>query len=342
MNGEYMAFDDVKYVEDFPATFQLDEPQHILEDVIGIRGIKLIDSIMLVGTSETIGLWKFYSLPSYRFLGKFLNQGNGPTEYLFPPYPSQSTFIYGDSSLVAYIRDSQRGYVISMDITESIKNQKFEYTKLDINIPNFVLVSTTIDSNTFIAKEITDDFTQQIRYVIEDGAKDTLDIFSALNEARVSPGEDHNILATTIDYSHSKQLVLEMSVMLNYLNLYNLDGSFAKTICYGDKIMSIKDVEQVAKFDRIETFCGSAIFDNFFGVMWGGNTKLEEQMMTGKPRSILLFDWEGNPLAEIKLKDKYATSFDIDLINGKLYTASYLSDELLCYDVADILAKLKL
>jgi hypothetical protein len=338
-----MAFDDVWYVEEFPTTFQLDEPERIFEeDIIGIRDVKVIDSIMIVATAETIGMWKFYSLPTYHYLGKFLNQGNGPTEYLFPPFLSHSTFVYKDSSLTAYIRDNQRGNVISMDIGKSIKNQKLEYTKLDVNIPNLVLVSTTIDSNKFIAKEISDDFTQQVRYVINGGVKDTLEIFSALNGARVSPGESHSTLAGAIAYSHSKQLILEMPAMLNYLNLYNLDGSFTKTICYGDKMMSIEGVEQVVEFDRIQTFRGYALFDDFFGVMWGGNTTLEEQEMIGKPRSILLFDWEGNPLAEIKLKDKYATSFDIDLINGKLYTSSYHSDELLCYDVGDILAALKL
>jgi hypothetical protein len=342
MKGEYMAFDDVRYVEEFPTTFQLDEPQHILEDVIGVMDIKVIDSIMLVATSEVIGMWKFYSLPTYRYLGKFLNQGNGPTEFLFTPFLSHSTFICEDFSLTAYIRDNQRGDVISMDIGKSIKNQKLEYTKLDINIPNSVLVSTTIDNNKFFIKEISNDFTQQVRYVIDGGVKDTLEIFSALNGARVSPGEDHNILAGAIAYSHSKQLILEMPAMLNYLNLYNLDGSFTKTICYGDKMMSIGGIEQVMEFDRIQTFRGYALFDNFFGVMWGGNTELEEQKMIGKPRSILLFDWEGNPLAEIKINDKYATSFDIDLINGRLYTSSYHSDELLCYDVTDVLAALKL
>ena len=54
---------------------------------------------------------------------------------------------------------------------------------------------------------------------------------------------------------------------------------------------------------------------------------------------IRLFDWEGNPLAEIKL-NRFITSFDMDLRNGYLYTMDHQTDEFYQYDIQNILVNI--
>ncbi len=52
---------------------------------------------------------------------------------------------------------------------------------------------------------------------------------------------------------------------------------------------------------------------------------------------IQLFDWNGNPLAEILL-DRQATSFDIDFVNGNLYILDGQTEEFYRYDIGNLLA----
>jgi hypothetical protein len=54
---------------------------------------------------------------------------------------------------------------------------------------------------------------------------------------------------------------------------------------------------------------------------------------------ILLFDWNGEPLAELRLND-FITAFDIDFINGHLYTLDLDTDVFCRYDIRDMPEKL--
>ena len=54
---------------------------------------------------------------------------------------------------------------------------------------------------------------------------------------------------------------------------------------------------------------------------------------------IFLFDWNGEPLAQLNLND-FATAFDIDLINGYLYTLDWRTEAFYKYDIREIIGKL--
>lgn len=52
--------------------------------------------------------------------------------------------------------------------------------------------------------------------------------------------------------------------------------------------------------------------------------------------SLLMFDWNGSPLAKLDL-NRFITSFDMDVANGTLYTFDTYTDELRKYDIGYIL-----
>ena len=151
--------------------------------------------------------------------------------------------------------------------------------------------------------------------------------------------EDINIISTIAKMNHENGLIVEMPIGLNYINLYSLDGSSAKTLCIGDEPDDISEVENQDFADRIYTYSDLCVFKNFWGVVAIGEDMKTFQMSRKKHPSILLFDWEGNPLAELKA-DRFMTGFDIDLTNGTLYTFDVYTDEMFRYDIRHILREL--
>jgi len=53
----------------------------------------------------------------------------------------------------------------------------------------------------------------------------------------------------------------------------------------------------------------------------------------------LLFDWEGRPLAELKLT-RFVNSFDIDMVNKTLYVFDVYNDKMFAYDLSAVLNKI--
>lgn len=75
------------------------------------------------------------------------------------------------------------------------------------------------------------------------------------------------------------------------------------------------------------------VFDNFFWVVKIDDEEAAYQQKKTKLPSILLFNLDGRPLAEIEMKHQI-TSFDIDIQNGILYTFDSNTEEFLKYDMS--------
>lgn len=103
-----------------------------------------------------------------------------------------------------------------------------------------------------------------------------------------------------------------------------------------DNIENIQDRE---KKDRIYTFTDLRLFSKFWGAVFVNEDKMTYQTERKKLPVIMLFDWQGEPLAELKL-NHFITMFDIDFRNGNLYALDIYTDVLYKYNISDILKKL--
>ena len=342
-SSNYMVLDDIKYVTEFPQIFLLQNKVEANTNIIGIRGFAIHDSIMILSTGNKDGFWSFVSLPDYNYCGNFLTTGQGPFEFLFPLFAEKAMLYKENNQLYAYMYDMQKGEVLKMNVDESIKTKKLHlFKKASINpfLSNFVM----IDSAKFFCKEIYNNGTviQQLRYILDSGTKIIPDVLQKLNQSSIKENEDLNILTTITKFNADKNLIVEAPVYLNYINIYSLDenGSLRKTICVGNKLNNIGEIQDKREWDRIQTYEDLRIFTDFWGVLLIGEDRKTYQTGRKKLPSIILFDWQGEPLARLNL-DHFITSFDIDFTNGHLYTLDVLSDEFYKYDINDILVKLK-
>lgn len=336
-----MGFDDIVYVTGFPETYTLQDWKVPNVDIIGLRNFAIKDSLLILNSTKSKGIWSLYELPDYTFFGSFLDRGEGPLEFMYgPSIKTNAKVVREGEQVLAYLYDFQKGRLLKFNISKSIASKELHLTILKDDLPPFMFNFKMIDHNKFFIKEISNANTQQLRSILQNDEKISLPIFTKLNQASIAPGEDPNILSTMTELSDHKNKLVEMPIGLNYINLYSLDGIFAKTICIGKELSDISEIQRESRWERMYTFADICVFDDFFGVVFIDQAKAIYQTERIKLPSILLFDWEGNPLAELNLEN-HITSFDIDFINQELYTLDLHSDQFFKYDISEVLAKLK-
>jgi len=337
-----MILDDVRYVGTFPQTFSLQNAIEVdLEsiDVIGVGNFCVYDSLIIFFTTNKEGFLSFVSLPDYKFIGKFLTMGQGPYEFVYAPSLAKTTFFREKEDLMGAVYQYYQGKLYQINIDESIKNRQLSINTINDNLPKFLFDFAMIDSTTFFCREISDAETKQIRYLLVDNKKITPAWFEQLNQASIRKGEDFNILSTIIKYNSERNMIVESPVGLNYINLYSIDGAFGKTICIGDRLDHIGKIQNKMRWNRIDTFTDPRLFCDFWGVIYINEDMRTYQIKRERLPEILLFDWSGKPLAKLNL-NAFITSFDIDFINGYLYTLDAPSDRFCKYDIRAILEQL--
>lgn len=338
---DYMIFDEVKYVEDFPITTTLSDAEDTGFDIIGLNNFHIIDSVLFVSAKEREGFWQFYSMKNKQLMGKMLTTGQGPNEFFFPIYDDNTFSIEcNEDKLYAMIFDNQHGCVYKLDIYSTLKGEDLDISVIFKELSNSVFWCKTIDEQTFFCRQLSNGAKRQLRYVQKDGEKEVPEVLEKLNQAMVSDvsnGIDQNIISSMIQKQGNR--FLESMPYLNYINIYSLDGKLCKTICIGDELYSISSVQAKADALRKNVFTSERVFDKFFGVAFYDHTWMEWELGTANSSQIQLFNWEGRPLVAINI-DRIASAFDIDFKEGYLYVLSARTDEFVKYDISDLLKQL--
>ncbi|MFN3802296.1 BF3164 family lipoprotein [Belliella pelovolcani] len=338
--GVYMSFDNVEYVSDFPKDVMLNDGRTIDVNNIGLSDFKIINDFLVIEKVGSNLWWEIYELPSYKSKGEFLKRGVGPEEFIqSPSLTYMNSIISSNDTLIAYLYDFQKGRVFKFDINQSIFNEVQIMDQLDVSLPPFLPAFERVKSDTYFIRQIENQSTQQNRYLINNGQRITVPELDKLNEAKINEGEDFNIISAMNVYNQKRGIMVEMPIWLNNINIYNLDGGLSKSICVGKKLSDISLIQDQPAKDRVYTFADLRVYDDYFGVVFINEESITYEVERKKLPSILVFDWEGNPIIKIQT-GKYFTSFDIDFRNNELYTLDYRSDEFLKYDLKEVFSKL--
>ncbi|MDP2043226.1 MAG: BF3164 family lipoprotein [Algoriphagus sp.] len=333
----FMAFDQIVNITEFPKTYHLVDKSKPEIDIIGIRNFAIYDSTLIIYTTRNDGIWTILSLPNYNDLGKYLKIGEGPLEFMqSPSVASNNSIIRENNQLIAYLYDFEKGRILKFDIDKSVEQRTLDLEVLNDSILPFLFNFAMIDSTTFFIKKFEYSPSRQIRQIYKNGTLAIPKFMELLNNSSLMEGEDINILSTITKYSNINKKIVEMPVGLNYLNIYSLDGSFSKSICIGNNPFNINTIQRTNMWNRTRTFDGLRVFKNYFAVIHINEKEINYQMNRKKFPSILVFDWDGNPLMELKM-ESHITSFDIDFINKELYTFDVHSDEFYKYDISNIM-----
>lgn len=334
---DYMILDEVVFVNKFPHSAQLNDPERINTEIPGGLDFVIRDTLIIFSTEKPDAMWEFFSLPDFKYLGGYLRKGNGPTEFLQTRWLYKVMFSEKDGQLFSSIYDFDKGRILEMNITNTLAKNESDISIVGGLLPELLLGFVILDDTTFFCRELTDLRTQQNRFLLKNGIRSVPNSFAKMNRAHIAPDEDFNILSSITAYDRNSSRIVEAPVKLNYINIYSLDGNFGKTVCVEEKIDNISEIQLLDRRERRNTFGSVRVYDNMFGVRWNGDNDVSQEDALSK---IMFFDMDGKPLLELK-PDRPFTTFDIDFKRGHLYTHSYQTEDLYKYDIGKYLGELK-
>lgn len=309
-SGKQIVIDSTEFIKEFPSTISTEIGDNYKIDEIGINSLKFIDSLLIVGHFDH---WSIYSADGKTKYGDCLKLGKGPEEFNILPPSASALFKNSNDSLYAYVEDHKKKRIMKFNITEFIKtgNQKIsvslESKQLNNELWNVTPISETEALLTIPNKEF-DGFNRRI--LLKDSLIN-LSITEELDALSVEKGEeDINLLSKVLRYNQKSEKIVEAMLSLNQINLYSKDGKWGKTICVGDDLDNLTDIEKTPQPDRKYTYTTVSTWDWGFGAVYTGQKESDWQKDEKCDSEIQFFDWNGKPLFKINLNESIVT-FDI-------------------------------
>ena len=237
------------------------------------------------------------------------------------------------------VHSDNKGNLLSWCPDDLYEEDYPDIEMLTDSVPVNSFYTLYVNDSTFICRNVSADASGQERYLLASGRRETTGAMDKLNSLSIpvkGDGYMFNILSSFSRYNKDRDVVVEASLMLNTIYLYSLDRQFERTICYGSRVDNINDVFQKGLTGLRETFTRLTIYDDFFAVMYDGGKMYEELNFLKSNPEILVFDWNGNPVAKLDLPFP-ADVFDIDVSSGTLYTLDREREIIRKYDIFDVI-----
>lgn len=327
-----MAFDEVEYVKNFPHKVVLSNPVPLKIGEYGVNSMRIVDGKLILCTKTSSHFWKVVNLDTEKVECSFLDLGNSKEEFVFPPsVNSFANFYHQHDSLYVDAFDNQKGRLLTFNIQEILKENKTSLKGLYMGLSNNVFTLVRLSDGKYYLKTVEHGATQLIRS-IKDITKESEQIpkvFDKLNSISIKNGKDITFFSTMNAVGDNDRMV-EAPLRLNYINIYQLDGSFHKTICMEDEMTDIGECLSLPIGEQKKTFSSLKVYGSFFGVLFLNEDLKTYQTGSSKIPRLMFFNLDGKPLVEVTLDRNYQ-HFDVDIDKGYIYMIDGKTDELLKY-----------
>ena len=217
-NISLAVFENVKSVREFPCSSTLENGEDLNFVPAGALDIAIIgDTIIFSVPSE-----KFiyaYDIADGTCLGSFLRRGNGPYEFLNPPF--MQDLVISDGIVGIY---DPEGHFYDFDLEQSI-NQSVPKVIKDIEkLPRELKSCFRIDDSSYYCRRLRSDEKGQQRFLWSRGNETYNGSIEALNEILLEgkgDGYRHNLLSSIAAYNKEKDIVVEAAIYQDVINIYS-------------------------------------------------------------------------------------------------------------------------
>lgn len=345
-----LAFADVVYVEDeYPVTWELAQGDTLALPVLGVSDFVIKDSLLIVSNNDNAGRVTVLSLDGGTVYGKFLRMGRGPGEIVSFNGVSSVQFSYKEDGHLTACWTDYAGNLMEWDVTASIENGRTELASRSLELQDspWLLSAVPLDGQDYLIVHAGADRSSINRFILtSDWERRTTPPLDRLNSATVKAEPESgsgrvvgsgdmvsfsvpgfNLINGSHAYESSRGLIVEAERTLNTMNIFSVDGTFARTVCiYGDKV---DDVSSVENYSDARLALRPKAYPDFISVLhWLREPEVKQY--------VRLFSYEGEPLAEIPLPEG-GIFYDMDIPGGCLYVLISGQELLIRYDVSGLL-----
>lgn len=327
----------------FPRSYEISSGEFVDVGMMGILSFRIIDTLLLVSSSDLGGFRTIISLPNKINYGSYLKVGNGPQEFINRISLNESAFFVANDNLYEILYDGQRGKLYHFDITETIRRQAMRLTLVADSLPCRVFNFLPIDTDFYFFRSIGQKSPKPYRFFWRSGERYENRDLKILNSSGIHDiqglGNHAPLLSSSFQISLNKEKLIECPRYFGLINILPVDTTLhGKTLRLQRQLKTFKELEAISKRDRIRYTSVLRAYPSYFAVLWIEESDGSYHSSEGKNYEILFFDWNGNPLVELKL-DRRFISFDIDFSNSELYILD-TKDEFYKYDISNILSEL--
>ncbi len=322
---ENMTFRKVVYADSPSKELALGKGKKCIDgDSLPLKDIRIVDSLMFLETNRSRGIIEVLSTGDLSSRGSFINAGNSIGEFPVGILISiRGTFLKNNGNLYAILSDQITARTYSWNVTSSLQtgDTRIEEFLPDTEVPQGAFWVKILPDSTFWVKELNEDETMQKRWLIKGKERKTIPNMEFADEFAVPKGKDFNLLSTLPGVSPDGTKCVEAMLNMNYINVYSANSGKGYTVCYGEKLDRLSDALAKSEQEQKYMFAKVRTYDDGFAVLKYDITY--ESFLSGKTYtpSILLFDWDGKMLGELKPGIQFS-SFDIDKNNHTLYVLS--------------------
>lgn len=218
-NGDRVAMGEVKYVKAFPRTSTLSRIEDFNCDEIGLRGVKHIDSLLIVGHATA---WSILSDDAKTNYGRCLKVGGGPDEFVYTPMSGAAAYRVEEDSLIAYVCDKDRGNLLRFNISDFIASGRGSLRLIlhTDRMDNSTWDVVAIGSDSVLMQMPFEDFTGFHREIMTSDSLWEPEVTKTASRTRVKSPAELNILAKVTRCSPDGKRSVEAMVYLNQLNVF--------------------------------------------------------------------------------------------------------------------------
>lgn len=314
-NGERETLhaDQVEYVTEFPSNPQVTLRQLDGFDLAGCVNFSVADTFLITNYMEGDYFIGVYSTASKRLLFTAAPKGHGRNE-VSEGVSGVSVRWADGRPLLDYV-DSDNKLVYTCDLRSSADSAQAVVTSVSYEnatkLSGFVF---TLSDSTLL---INQHFPTHYVPIVYDFKNDTvIQVPPVGNLHTLEAGEDWNTLSAVRCVNRERGLVVEAMLYLNQVNLFAVDGSFSKTVCLGDELMNVREIDGKGHRRATDQFDCAVAASDYFAVLYQNISFFDFCRGRGES-TILLFGWDGKPLEKLQLPCR-VFAFDISE-RGDLY-----------------------
>lgn len=319
-DNKTLQCDKVRFINGFPTEVKLDKVAALPLDLSGFVDVFAIDSLMIFKAAEREYLWTVYSLNSLKPIKQLFRRGHGHNEFFSLPsceLPTQT-----DSVLYCDFWCSCAKTWYRCDLTNTLSQDSIMWIgRQGLEKHDNVCDAYALTDTSFFLIE-NKDYTGFTRNLCVNGVMQELTDIGNLNEASIK--NDINTLSAVRCVNQERMKVAEGMLRLNQINLYSLLSDSSLTLCVGDELSDVKEVDDRPRNLRHEFYGMIHSYDDYFVALYQDVSAIDYWIGKGTSQ-LQFFDWDGHPLLCLDLPFM-ASSFFIHQ-NRDLYVFSSMGKE---------------
>jgi len=330
-----MQCEEVSYIDAFPREVELGEVAALPLNLTGCVDMFAMDTLAIFKTPEKDYLWEAFSLSSLKPVGQLLRKGHGNDEFAMLPSCEMLTrtdsVLYCDFWVIAEKKWHRLNLSRTLQEGHTVGMQTRDFRMYDDLSDVFALSDSSF---LFVTNK---DYTGYSRSLWTGGEPQEIAHLGNLNDKTVE--NDINTLSVVRCMNPKRMMVAEAMLSLNQINLYSLKSGKSLTLCVGDELSDVEEVDNFPKKLRHYYYGYIEAHDDYFVALFQDASVFDYLRGKGKCE-LQFFDWSGRPLLRLKLPF-LASSFHISR-DRYVYVFSNLSEEesLYKYDCGDSLRDL--